>query len=105
VEEQVATIYTGTRGYLDSLEIEHVKKFLNELCKHLKDTKPQFQETISSSKTFTEQAENGAEKPLKGGKSLLDWNVEISSSCLLTLRRQGTTKSRRHSSNHRVEPR
>src|SRR6185503_19677919 len=57
VEEQVATIYTGTRGYLDSLEIEQVKKFLDELRKHLKDTKPQFQEIISSSKTFTEQAE------------------------------------------------
>ncbi len=57
VEEQVATIYTGTRGYLDSLEIEQVKKFLDGLRKHLKDTKPQFQEIISSSKTFTEQAE------------------------------------------------
>ncbi|KAL5646159.1 hypothetical protein ACJX0J_001774 [Zea mays] len=34
----VATIYTGTRGYLDSLEIEQVKKFLDD-------------------KTFTEQAE------------------------------------------------
>ena len=43
VEEQIATIYTGTRGYLDSLEIEQVKKFLDELRKHLKDTKPQFQ--------------------------------------------------------------
>nr|YP_009456711.1 ATP synthase CF1 alpha subunit [Ampelocalamus actinotrichus]AUL75905.1 ATP synthase CF1 alpha subunit [Ampelocalamus actinotrichus]QBZ78251.1 ATP synthase CF1 alpha subunit [Ampelocalamus actinotrichus] len=57
VEEQIATIYTGTRGYLDSLEIGQVKKFLDELRKHLKDTKPQFQEIISSSKTFTEQAE------------------------------------------------
>ena len=57
VEEQIATIYTGTRGYLDSLEIEQVNKFLDELRKHLKDTKPQFQEIISSSKTFTEQAE------------------------------------------------
>ncbi|KAJ1255573.1 hypothetical protein BS78_K188100 [Paspalum vaginatum] len=35
VEEQIATIYTGTRGYLDSLEIGQVKKFLDELCKHL----------------------------------------------------------------------
>ena len=26
VEEQIATISTGTRGYLDSLEIEQVKK-------------------------------------------------------------------------------
>jgi F-type H+-transporting ATPase subunit alpha len=57
VEEQVATIYTGTRGYLDSLEIEQVKNFLDELRKYLKDTKPQFQEILSSSKTFTEQAE------------------------------------------------
>ena len=59
VEEQIATIYTGTRGYLDSLEIEQVNKFLDELRKHLKlkDTKPQFQKIISSSKTFTEQVE------------------------------------------------
>nr|AEZ03757.1 hypothetical protein [Oryza sativa Indica Group] len=57
VEEQIATIYTGTRGYLDSLEIGQVKKFLDELRKHLKDTKPQFQEILSSSKTFTEEAE------------------------------------------------
>ena len=57
MEEQVATIYTGTRGYLDSLEIEQVKNFLDELRKYLKDTKPQFQEILSSSKTFTEQAE------------------------------------------------
>jgi len=57
VEEQIATIYTGTRGYLDSLEIEEVNKFLDELRKHLKDTKPQFHEILSSSKTFTEQAE------------------------------------------------
>jgi F-type H+/Na+-transporting ATPase subunit alpha len=57
VEEQVATIYTRMRGYLDSLEIEQVKNFLDELCKYLKDTKPQFQEILSSSKTLTEQAE------------------------------------------------
>jgi F-type H+/Na+-transporting ATPase subunit alpha len=57
VEEQIATIYTGMRGYLDSLGIEQVKNFLDELHKHLKDTKPQFQEIISSSKTFIEQAE------------------------------------------------
>jgi F-type H+/Na+-transporting ATPase subunit alpha len=57
VEQQVATIYTRMRGYLDSLEIEQVKNFLDELCKYLKDTKPQFQEILSSSKTLTEQAE------------------------------------------------
>jgi F-type H+/Na+-transporting ATPase subunit alpha len=57
LEEQVATIYIETGGYLDLLEVEQVKKFLDELNKHLKDTKPHFQEITSSSKTFTEQAE------------------------------------------------
>jgi F0F1-type ATP synthase alpha subunit len=65
VEEQVATIYTETGGYLDSLEIEQVKKFLDELRKHLKDTKPQFQEIISSSKTFIEQAETLLKKAIQ----------------------------------------
>jgi F-type H+/Na+-transporting ATPase subunit alpha len=57
VEEQIMTIYTGTNGYLDSLEIEQVSNFLDELRKHLKTTKPQFQEIISSTKTFTKEAE------------------------------------------------
>uniref|UniRef100_A0A452Y9Y0 ATP synthase alpha subunit C-terminal domain-containing protein n=2 Tax=Aegilops tauschii subsp. strangulata TaxID=200361 RepID=A0A452Y9Y0_AEGTS len=37
VEEQITTIYTGTRGYLDSLEIERIgiveKDFSFESCK------------------------------------------------------------------------
>ncbi|KAF4359991.1 hypothetical protein F8388_004498 [Cannabis sativa] len=48
VEEQIITIYTGTNGYLDSLEIGQ---------NYLKTNKPQFQEIISSTKTFTEEAE------------------------------------------------
>ncbi|CAN6440743.1 unnamed protein product [Victoria cruziana] len=46
VDEQIVTIYTGTNGYLDQLEIGQVKKFI-----------PQFQEFIYSTKVFTEQAE------------------------------------------------
>ncbi|PIA29008.1 hypothetical protein AQUCO_06400059v1 [Aquilegia coerulea] len=57
VEEQVVTIYTGINGYLDSLEIGQVKKFLAQLRSYLKSKKPQFQEIISSTKTFTEEAE------------------------------------------------
>jgi F-type H+-transporting ATPase subunit alpha len=57
VEEQIFTIYTGTNGYLDSLEIGQVRKFLVELRTYLKTNKPQFQEIISSTKTFTEEAE------------------------------------------------
>ncbi|KAH7663536.1 F-type H+-transporting ATPase subunit alpha protein [Dioscorea alata] len=36
VEEQIATIYTGANGYLDSLEIGQVKKFLVQLRTYLK---------------------------------------------------------------------
>jgi F-type H+-transporting ATPase subunit alpha len=57
VEDQIMTIYTGTNGYLDSLEIAKVGKFLEDLRNSLKSKKPQFQEIISSTKTFTEEAE------------------------------------------------
>nr|YP_010121369.1 ATP synthase CF1 alpha subunit [Isolepis setacea]QRE78366.1 ATP synthase CF1 alpha subunit [Isolepis setacea]ULQ66353.1 ATP synthase CF1 alpha subunit [Isolepis setacea] len=57
VEDQIATIYTGTNGYLDALEIEQVRFFLQELRSRLKNKKPGFQEIISSTKTFTEEAE------------------------------------------------
>ncbi|RZC71851.1 hypothetical protein C5167_035032 [Papaver somniferum] len=57
MEEQVMTIYTGTNGYLDSLEIDQVKKFLVQLRTYLKMNKPQLQEIISSTKKFPEEAE------------------------------------------------
>ncbi|KAJ8771909.1 hypothetical protein K2173_027086 [Erythroxylum novogranatense] len=57
VEEQIMIIYTETNGYLDSLEIGQIRKFLVELRIYLKTNKPQFQEIISSTKIFTEEAE------------------------------------------------
>nr|BAX84076.1 ATP synthase CF1 alpha chain [Goodyera schlechtendaliana]BAX87987.1 ATP synthase CF1 alpha chain [Goodyera schlechtendaliana] len=57
VEDQVATIYTGTNGYLDALEIGQVKRFLVGLRTYLTKKKPKFQEIISSTKIFTEEAE------------------------------------------------
>ena len=57
VEDQIITIYTGTNGYLASLEIGQVSAFLVDLRTYLKDNKPRFQEIISSTKTFTEEAE------------------------------------------------
>ncbi|KAF3654733.1 ATP synthase subunit alpha, chloroplastic [Capsicum annuum] len=57
VAEQIMTIYAGTNGYLDSLEVGQVRKFLVELRTYLKTNKPQFQEIISSTKKFTEEEE------------------------------------------------
>nr|QIB72619.1 ATP synthase CF1 alpha subunit [Cyperus glomeratus]QIB72712.1 ATP synthase CF1 alpha subunit [Cyperus difformis]QIT06801.1 ATP synthase CF1 alpha subunit [Cyperus fuscus] len=57
VEDQIATIYTGTNGYLDALEIGQVKDFLRSLRTRLKNNNPEFREILFSTKTFTEQAE------------------------------------------------
>jgi len=48
VEEQIIRIYTGINGYLDSLEIGQVRKFLVELRAYLNMNKPQFKEIIYS---------------------------------------------------------
>lgn len=40
VEDQVATIYTGTNGYLDVFEIGQVKRFLIGLRTYLTKNKP-----------------------------------------------------------------
>nr|YP_009436927.1 ATP synthase CF1 alpha subunit [Cyphia tortilis]ATG27302.1 ATP synthase CF1 alpha subunit [Cyphia tortilis] len=65
VEEQIMTIYTGVNGYLDSLEIGQVNEFLDKLRKYLKEDKPQFQEIIFSTKTFTEEAEDILKKAIQ----------------------------------------
>nr|CZF91301.1 ATPase alpha subunit [Arabidopsis lyrata subsp. petraea]CZF91726.1 ATPase alpha subunit [Arabidopsis lyrata subsp. petraea] len=58
VEEQIMTIYTGTNGYLDGLEIGQVRKFLVQLRTYLKTNKPQFEEIIASTKILTAEAES-----------------------------------------------
>ncbi|CAH9120407.1 unnamed protein product [Cuscuta europaea] len=55
--EQIITIYAGINGYLDSLELGQISKFLIELYTYFKTNKPQFQEIISSTNTFTDEAE------------------------------------------------
>jgi F-type H+-transporting ATPase subunit alpha len=65
VEEQIATIYTGTNGYLDILEIAQVRKFLVRLREYLIKNKPQFGEIIRSTGTFMEEAKALLEEALK----------------------------------------
>jgi F-type H+-transporting ATPase subunit alpha len=58
VDEKIATLFFRKyRNVLDFLEIGRVKKFLVKLRTYLKENKPQFQEMISSTKTFTAEAE------------------------------------------------
>jgi len=38
VEEQVVAIFAGTRGYLDNLPVEDVRRFETELLAHMRST-------------------------------------------------------------------
>ena len=58
VEDQVATIYAGTNGYLDKIEVESVRSFLVGLRQFLAKRKPQYADIIQSTNTFTSEAES-----------------------------------------------
>ncbi|KAM3379293.1 hypothetical protein P3S68_011707 [Capsicum galapagoense] len=49
VAEQIMTIYVETNDYLNSLDVEQVRKFPVELRTYLKTNKPQFQEIYQGS--------------------------------------------------------
>ena len=38
VEEQVVVVFAGTKGYLDSLPVEDVRRFESELLEHMRTT-------------------------------------------------------------------
>ena len=57
VEEQVAVIYTGTKGYLDDLELKQVAPFIESLRQYIRNSKPEFIASIKSSKTLTPESE------------------------------------------------
>jgi F-type H+-transporting ATPase subunit alpha len=57
VGEQVGSIYAGTNGYLDKIEVDQVRAFLVGLRQYLGTNKPKYGEIIQSTKTFTPEAE------------------------------------------------
>lgn len=58
VEEQVAIIYTGTKGYLDDLEVKDVSLFIENLRQYLRNSKPEFIENIKASKALSAETED-----------------------------------------------
>ena len=64
VEEQVAAIYAGTRGYLDAFPTNRVQAFQDALLSRLKAAYPQFLEGIRAEKTLTPALEDLLKKAL-----------------------------------------
>jgi F-type H+/Na+-transporting ATPase subunit alpha len=58
VEEQVAIIYTGTKGYLDDLSLNEILPFIQVLRQHLKSTKTEFILGIQKGKVLTSELES-----------------------------------------------
>jgi F-type H+-transporting ATPase subunit alpha len=57
VEEQVVTIYTGIKGYLDKLAVNQIRDFLVGLREYISTSKPKIYEIIRTSKAFSPEAE------------------------------------------------
>jgi F-type H+-transporting ATPase subunit alpha len=64
VEEQVAVIYAGTRGYLDPFPTNKVQAFQEALLGKLRSTYPQFLEGIRKEKALTPDLEATLKKAL-----------------------------------------
>ena len=57
VEEQVAVIYAGTRGYLDKFPVNSIGRFQEQLLAKLKSSYPQFMDGIRKGKALTPELE------------------------------------------------
>ncbi|HTK36266.1 MAG TPA: F0F1 ATP synthase subunit alpha [Caulobacteraceae bacterium] len=57
VEEQVAVIYAGTRGYLDKIAVNAIGRFQEQFLAKLKSSYPKFLEGIRTGKALTPELE------------------------------------------------
>lgn len=57
LEDQVASIFAGTNGYLDKIEVDQVRSFLVGLRQYLVTNKSKYGEIIQSTNTFTDEAQ------------------------------------------------
>jgi len=74
VEDQVASIYTGTNGYLDKLEVGSVRAFLTGLRASLASSYPKYGEILRSTLTLTPEAEGLLKQ------AIADYTAEFTSS-------------------------
>lgn len=58
LEEQIASIYAGTSGSLDKLDVLQVRSFLAGLRSYIASSHPKFNEILRSTQTFTPEAES-----------------------------------------------
>jgi len=69
VAEQVAIIYTGINGHLDSVPVDKVKAFVETMRSNLKNSKPKFIEIFKETKALSPEAEEMLKDVIASTKS------------------------------------
>jgi F-type H+-transporting ATPase subunit alpha len=57
VAEQVISVFTGVKGYLDDVELDKIKKFEKDIIEKIKTDKPEIIDAIQSSGKLEEETE------------------------------------------------
>ena len=57
VAEQVISVFTGVKGFLDDVELIKIKKFENDIIEKIKTEKPEIIDAIQSSGKLEENTE------------------------------------------------
>jgi F-type H+-transporting ATPase subunit alpha len=65
VEKQVVIIFAATKGYLDSIDIEHVRRYEEELYRFLERNHPQILAQIAEKKILDDQLRGAIEAALE----------------------------------------
>ena len=58
VAEQVISVFTGVKGYLDDVELDKIKEFEKDIIEKIKNEKPEIIEAIQSSGKLEEDTQN-----------------------------------------------
>ena len=61
IEEQVASIFAGTQGFLDAVDVKDVVRYEAALLSYLRSEKPTMPERIRDTKALDDDTANGAQ--------------------------------------------
>ena len=57
MEEEVVVLYAGTRGFMDDVPVESVRKFEGEYLEFVRNNKPEILEELKEKKDLDDEAE------------------------------------------------
>ena len=65
VEKEVMSIYLGTKGYLDDIDVKKITRFEKEFLEFMDAAYPQVGESIRTEKKITDEAEATLKKAIE----------------------------------------